>query len=68
MQCNEKKRLKDIEDRLGRARQTLEGILPIHTQVDRKVRSLAQEIEQLEAERMKLLQGQFVMSFDKLNF
>lgn len=64
MQRDEKKRLKDIEDRLAQARHVLEGLLPIHTQIDRKVKALGGEISRLEGERSKLLQGQFVMSFD----
>jgi hypothetical protein len=64
----EKLRLSDIEDRLRKQRHILEGMIPIWSQVDRKVKSLQLEIERLEEERSKLVHGQTVFDFSNLKF
>lgn len=68
MSAAEKNRLAQIEDRLKRARSSLEGLLPIWSQVDRKVKTLDSEIKALEDERLKIVQGQTAFAFDDLNF
>lgn len=60
----EKHRLSKIEQRLNVARHTLEGLQPVYDQVATKVRSLKNEIDTLEEERLKIQQGQLSMSFD----
>lgn len=60
----EKHKLKEIEERLAKTRHTLEGIIPIWNQVDRRKRQLELDIKLMEDERLKLLNGQTVMRFD----
>ena len=64
----EKCRLESIETRLTKCKHLLEAIMPVHIQVDRRRKSLELQINQLEEERTKLLHGQLVMRFDKLQF
>lgn len=65
---NEKFRLADIEDHLKKKRHVLEGMIPIWNTIDRKVKSLQLEIEQLERERSELLHGQTTFDFENLKF
>lgn len=65
---NEKVRLAEIEDRLKKQRHVLEGLLPVWTQVDRRVKHLQNEIGTLEEERSTLLNGQTEFDFTNLKF
>ena len=64
----EKLRLADIEDHLKRERHILEGLIPVWTHVDNRVKQLKEKIEVLEEERSKLLDGQTVFDFSNLKF
>lgn len=64
----EKHQLKVIEDRLSRLRHSLEVLVPLWSQVDRRMKSLQLEVQQLEEQRLKLTQGQMILNFDDLNF
>ncbi len=63
-QVLDKHRLSKIEQRLSAARHTLEGLEPVYEQVSSRVRSLRNEIDTLEEERLKIQNGQLTMSFD----
>ncbi len=56
--------LSQIEDKIRKTQSILEGILPIYHQVDRKKKSLEFDIQQLERERQRLLEGQTEFRFD----
>lgn len=60
----EKQRLKEIDDRLMHLKHTLEGIVPIWIQVDRRKKTLELEIKVLEEKRIELSQGQIEFGFD----
>jgi uncharacterized coiled-coil protein SlyX len=51
-------RLKEIEFRITKLKHTLEGLIPIWTQVDRKVSSIKAELDRLEDEKCAIDQGQ----------
>ena len=60
----EKKRLGEIDAELQKLRHLLEGLMPIHMQVDRKVKHLELRIKFLENERLELSQGQLRIDVD----
>jgi archaellum component FlaC len=64
MENQTERRLKEIEDRLKNVQHSLEGILPIWNQVDRKVKSLQAERERLENEKERLTQGELPFDLD----
>jgi len=53
-----KKRLKEIEVQLDRAKHLLKAFLPLHMVIDRRVHGLNNEIKTLEDERLKVVEGQ----------
>ena len=61
MESKEKKRLKDIEDSIKCSKGTLEQIMAIFHQVDRRRKNLELEISLLEQEKVKLQQGQLAL-------
>ena len=57
-------KVKEIDLKISHLKSTYESILQIHTQVDRKKRSLETDIKILEEERIRAIEGQ--MDFDYL--
>jgi hypothetical protein len=55
---NDKARVREIDDKLDVLNRTLENIIPIWSQIDRKLKSVKLEISALEDERYKIMQGQ----------
>lgn len=51
-------RIKEIEERITHVKGTYEAILQIHTQVDRKKRSLETELKILADQKEMVMQGQ----------
>lgn len=58
----EENEIKQVDSKIQSVKSLLEGMLPIYHQIDRKVRSLQNQIHHLEQERIKLSQGQ--ITFD----
>lgn len=54
----EKRKLQIIEEKLKLARASLEWIEPMHAKIDAKKKALQREIENLELEYDKIVQGQ----------
>lgn len=65
---NQNPRLDEIEKKQERLRHTLEGLIPIWTQVDRRVKTLQFNIETLEKEAQLIKEGQTEMQFNDLDF
>jgi len=63
---NEEHRLREIDEKLAKLRHLLQGLIPIWSQVDRKVMSLKSDIEHLEKQRLEVSQGQ--LQFDTFDF
>ncbi len=57
-------RVKEIDYRIQHVKGTYEAILAIHSQVDRKKRSLEVDLKILEDERLKIIQGQLPLQDD----
>lgn len=57
-------RLAELDQKIEKARNTLEGMLPIYHQVDRKVKSLQLDIKCLQDQKDRILDGQLTLRFD----
>lgn len=60
-------RIKEIDQRIEHVKGTYEAILAIHSQVDRKKRSLETEMKILKDQRENVLQGQLPFD-DEMGF
>jgi phage shock protein A len=57
-------RIKELDFKLQKVKHSLEGLIPIWSQVDRKINSLRHEMKMLEDEKASLLQGQLRLDLD----
>lgn len=64
MNFQDRAALKELDTKLDRLKHALEGLIPVWCTVDRRVKSLKNDIDQLESQRIKLQEGQLAFSFD----
>jgi len=64
MESFEQIQIKSIDEKIKHLRHTIEGILPIWEQVDRRIQQLSLDIARLENERLNLANGQTELRFD----
>ncbi len=56
----EKKRLIEIETKIDTLKHIHEGLMPVFYTVDRKIKKIKQDIDVLEDEKSKIVQGQIM--------
>lgn len=62
MNDSEKSRLIEVEERLKKTRHLLEGIMPIFISINTRRKVLEKQLNDLEDERTKLVQGQMLLN------
>jgi len=60
--------LDEVTDKIERLKSSLEGIIPIWNQVDRKVKALKMQIDHLEQKKIDLMEGQSEFDFGNIDF
>ena len=55
-------RIQEIDNRLSKIKHILEALIPVWSQVDRRVNALKAELDHLNEEKIKLTEGQ--LTFD----
>jgi archaellum component FlaC len=59
-------RLKEIDQELSKLKHSLEGLIPIWSQIDRRLHALKEKVRLLEEERFRINEGQ--LQFDEFDF